>query len=107
MMQISLVTFFFYILSFLLVACHGQPSKEPPIVPIQNMYVQSKHVAQSTSDFYKDGRSARPPVQGTVQKNSDVTNTALNDGLESFQKKDSFIKNYPFKMTKDDLKSGQ
>ena len=102
----QMLFFLTFILTFFLVACQGQPTKEPPIVPIQNMYKQSKYVAQSTSDFYKDKRSARPPVEGTVPKDY-LFDPALNEGLESLKKKDSYIKHYPFKMTKEDVKKGQ
>ncbi len=46
--------------------CVGEPSSEPPIVPIRNMYNQPRITAQIASDFFQDGRGARPLVEGTV-----------------------------------------
>lgn len=60
-------------LSFLIVvtgsqACQGAPSEEPPIVPIRNMYQQPRYNPQAHSAFFEDGRTMRPPVEGTVAK---------------------------------------
>ncbi len=54
-----------------LFGCRGQQSSEPPIVPIRNMYTQPRYNAQSTSEFFQDGRSMRPIVEGTVAREMD------------------------------------
>ncbi len=52
--------------------CVGQPSEETPIVPIRNMYNQPRYDAQSRSDFFQDGRTMRPLVEGTVAVEMDA-----------------------------------
>lgn len=53
-------------------ACRGGTSKSPPIHPVLDMDFQPKLLAQSKSDFpgWKDHRSMRLPVQGTVARGS-------------------------------------
>lgn len=46
--------------------CVGEPSAQPPIVPIRNMYQQPRLTAQKANDFFQDGRVMRPLVEGTV-----------------------------------------
>ncbi|MCB9604269.1 MAG: cytochrome c [Sandaracinus sp.] len=48
--------------------CRGQVSEEPPIVPIRNMYDQPRYDPQEGSDFFQDGRTMRPLVEGTVAR---------------------------------------
>lgn len=48
--------------------CTGNPSAEPPIVPIRNMYQQPRLQPQAHSSFFADGRSMRPQVEGTVAR---------------------------------------
>jgi mono/diheme cytochrome c family protein len=55
-----------------LVACRGETSKDPPIVPIRNMYDQPRYNIQSESEFFKDHRTMRPPVEGAVAKEREV-----------------------------------
>lgn len=65
----------FTITSFLLLSalpltavagCRGGISEETPVVPIRNMYNQPRSDPQSHSDFFQDGRTMRPPVEGAV-----------------------------------------
>ncbi len=64
----------YYLLGFLvavLVAVsvagfRGSVSKKPPIEIFPDMDRQLKYKYQKPSDFYADGRAARPPVEGTV-----------------------------------------
>ncbi len=52
-----------------LVACRGETSRETPIVPIRNMYMQPRYNMQGESAFFKDdGRNMRPQVEGTVSQ---------------------------------------
>lgn len=46
--------------------CRGGISEETPVVPIRNMYNQPRSDSQSHSDFFQDGRTMRPPVEGAV-----------------------------------------
>ena len=56
----------------LLAGCRGQTSTEPQIVPIRNMYDQPRYDSQERSDFFQDGRSMRPPVEGTLAQEMEV-----------------------------------
>jgi mono/diheme cytochrome c family protein len=49
-----------------LAGCRGEPMRKPPIHLNQNMDLQDKYKPQRTSDLFEDGRSMRPPVEGTV-----------------------------------------
>ncbi|NLE48088.1 MAG: cytochrome c [Sandaracinaceae bacterium] len=51
--------------------CVGEPSKEPPIVPIRNMYNQPRYDSQSKAPFFEDGRTMRPMVEGTIPREAD------------------------------------
>ncbi|MFO0693588.1 MAG: cytochrome c [Polyangiales bacterium] len=55
--------------------CVGQPSKDPPVVPIRNMYQQARYNPQAKSDFFQDGRTMRPPVEGAIAREmeADIT----------------------------------
>ncbi len=46
--------------------CRGQVSEEAPIVPIRNMYEQPRYDSQQASTFFEDGRTMRPPIEGTI-----------------------------------------
>jgi mono/diheme cytochrome c family protein len=52
--------------------CRGQVSEEPPVVPIRNMYDQPRYDPQQASDFFQDGRTMRPLVEGTVAREMEV-----------------------------------
>lgn len=51
-----------------LTGCWGNTSEKPPVHIIHNMDFQQKFDAQEASEFYADGRSARPQVDGTVAR---------------------------------------
>ena len=51
-----------------LVGCRGQTSKDPPIVPIRNMYHQPRYNMQAESEYFADHRTMRPPVEGAVAR---------------------------------------
>jgi hypothetical protein len=51
--------------------CRGQPSEDPPVVPIRNMYNQPRYNPQQRSDFFEDRRTMRPAVPGTVSREMD------------------------------------
>ncbi len=48
--------------------CRGATSEKPPIHLNPNMDNQEKYKAQSESDFFADGLTMRPPVEGTVAR---------------------------------------
>ncbi len=55
----------------MLAGCVGDTSKEPPIVPIRNMYNQPRYDSQSKAPFFEDGRTMRPQVEGTLPVEAD------------------------------------
>jgi len=95
--------------SIIFSGCRGQKSKEPPILPIQNMVEQTSYGPQSKNDFYKDGLSNRQPVVGTVAQGEEKTNFPLYYGFEqsSSEKNPVWVKKYPIKLTSQLLKKGQ
>lgn len=52
----------------ILAGCRGQVSEDPPIVPIRNMYDQPRYDPQQESNFFQDGRTMRPPVEGAIAR---------------------------------------
>lgn len=50
------------------VACRGETSQDPPLVPLRNMHVQQRYNTQSVSRFFADGRAMRTPPRGTVAR---------------------------------------
>lgn len=64
-----------------LAGCRGQSSREPPIVPIRNMHAQPRYNAQSASRYFEDGRSMRPPVEGTIPQEAEL-DEAIDTGLQ-------------------------
>lgn len=51
-----------------LTGCRGQLSQSPPIHPNPNMDNQKRYDPQEPSAFFRDHRSARPFVEGTVAR---------------------------------------
>jgi mono/diheme cytochrome c family protein len=58
----------------------GGFSRRPPIELFNDMTRQPKIHPQSASDFFADGLAARPPVPGTVARDSAWADTPLNTG---------------------------
>ncbi len=56
-------------LALLLWNCQGTASRNTPIHLNPNMDDQNRYDPQSASTFFKDGRTMRPPVPGTVARN--------------------------------------
>ena len=67
-----MLKYFFIMLAFLVLVVlamagfRGQKSGQPPIEIFPDMDRQPKVKPQTPSEFYADGRAARPPVDGTV-----------------------------------------
>jgi len=59
--------------------CRGGVSEEPPIVPIRGMYNQPRYDPQEHSEFFADGRTMRPPVEGAIAREMPV-NGSLQSG---------------------------
>jgi mono/diheme cytochrome c family protein len=55
-----------------LAACRGQTSEDAPIVPIRNMYSQPKYLMQQRGEFFEDDRAMRPPVEGTISRETEI-----------------------------------
>ena len=81
-----MLKYFFIIFAFLLLVViamagfRGQKSSRPPIEIFPDMDRQPKVKAQTPSDFYADGRAARPPVEGTVPLGYSMPMHKLVDG---------------------------
>ena len=61
-----------FVCSGALLACRGETSREPPIVPLRNMYDQPRYNMQEESPFFADGRTMRPPVEGSVSREHSI-----------------------------------
>ena len=62
----------FCALAVALLGTRGEHSTAPPIEFFGDMKRQSKVKFQKPSDFFADGRAARPPVQGTIPMGYDI-----------------------------------
>ncbi len=58
----------------------GSTSSRPPIHPNPNMDLQPKYRAQAASEFFYDGASMRPPVEGTVARGELFEDVAFHTG---------------------------
>ncbi len=55
--------------------CRGEISEEPPVVPLRNMYHQARYDPHEESEFFEDGRTMRPQVEGTLSREMEVNET--------------------------------
>ncbi|AKF06454.1 c-type cytochrome [Sandaracinus amylolyticus] len=62
-------------------ACRGQTSSEPPIVPLRGMHEMPRYDAQEASRYFEDGRTMRPPVEGTIAREM-VIDPAVAEGVD-------------------------
>ena len=69
----------------------------------QDMHDQPRYKSLAGTDFFGDGRSARPEITGTVARGHLRIDTARFTGKVDGQDIDAF----PFQITKDDLARGQ
>jgi cytochrome c5 len=67
------------LLALALGGCRGATSKETPVAILRNMYQQPRYNAQAQSLFFEDGRTMRPPVEGTVAREVE-TNPLAGEG---------------------------
>ncbi len=64
----------------LVAGCRGETSRESPVVGIRNMYDQPKYDTQEQSEFFADGRTMRPLVEGVVARGQEV-DPRISEGL--------------------------
>jgi mono/diheme cytochrome c family protein len=88
----------------LIAKSRGQPSTSTRLAIIQDMGHQPKFGAQAATPLFADGRSMRPPVDGTVARGELREDPRLNRGLEADGK---FVKLTPMPVTKERLRRGQ
>jgi mono/diheme cytochrome c family protein len=69
----------------------------------QDMHVQPKYIPEDSSTFFADGRSERPPVEGTVARGQLRTDELLYTGRINGAVADLF----PFPITAADLSRGR
>lgn len=55
--------------------CRGQTSREAPVAILRNMYQQPRYNPQSYSAYFADGRTMRPPVEGTIAREVEISPT--------------------------------
>lgn len=70
-------------LSVLGAGCRGQTSDKPPIVPLRNMHSQQRYNPQAESAFFRDRRTMRTPVAGTVSREEYIADDRIALGLEN------------------------
>ena len=70
----------------------------------QDMQDQPKYIPLRASDFFGDGRSARPLIDGTVARGHLDADTVLYEGKGPDGK---FVDTFPFPVTKEVLERGQ
>jgi cytochrome c len=69
----------------------------------QDMHVQPKYEPLDASAFFADGRSARPPVPGTVARGE----LRINEALYSGKVNGVPVNAFPFPITRKDLERGR
>jgi mono/diheme cytochrome c family protein len=62
--------------------CRGQTSEEPPVALLRNMHQQQRYNPQARSRMFADGRTMRPPVEGTVPFGSLIDDARVATGRE-------------------------
>ena len=81
---LTLQIFAFSLLLLTLSGCwRGATSPRPPWHPNPNMDRQPKYMAQAASDFFYDGATMRPPVEGTVARGELREDTAFYTGSDA------------------------
>lgn len=75
-------------------ACRGQTVEEPPIVPIRNMYNQPRYNAQESSPWFRDGKSMRPLVAGTIAQEMEP-DMEVSDGRTATPEGESWVVEVP------------
>lgn len=98
-------------LPFVLISCRGQLSDKPPVHLNPNMDNQRRFEAQEKNEFFSDNRSMRPPVEGTVPRNSPYGNYKgyYQGGDEGYRgsNADTLLVENPVELTRSFLYRGQ
>jgi len=63
----------FLVLAVFTVGCRGQTSQEAPVAILRNMYQQPRYNPQAYSAYFADHRTMRPPVEGTVAREMELS----------------------------------
>lgn len=92
------------LISVTMVACRGQKSDKPPVMPQQNMAFQDRLNAQQESPFFEDQRAMRLPVEGTVARGGLRHDTALFEGRTD---NGEFLDDNPMELTRSFLYRGK
>lgn len=77
---------------------------KPRIHLIPDMDYQAYYKAQATNDFFADGRSARPQIEGTVALGQLYEDTALHYGKDS---EGEWVNEFPIPVTMEMMERGQ
>ena len=88
----------------LLAGCRGTISEKPAIHPQMNMDQQDRKEAQEVNNFFEDGRSMRPPVEGTVARGLRKADIAYYEGVDE---NGDWIAEIPVEVTRSFLYRGQ
>lgn len=96
--------FAFLLVAAALSACRGQPSQKPPIHLNPNMDWQEKFKPLEANPFFEDGRSMRPPVEGTVARGLLRDNAPYFEGVND---DGSFVATIPVSLDRSFLHRGQ
>ncbi|MES2614273.1 MAG: cytochrome c [Bdellovibrionota bacterium] len=91
---------------FVLSGCRGDKSSAPPVLLIRNMVEQTSYGPQSKNEFFKDKKSTRAAVAGTVAEGEANTNSRLYKGVEE-NTSSLWVKQFPIILTEEVLKRGQ
>ncbi len=92
------------LVGLMLAGCRGTISEKPAIHPQLNMDQQPRKEAQEVNNFFEDGRSMRPPVEGTVARGYRKADVALYEGVDE---SGEWIAENPMDVTRSFLYRGQ
>jgi mono/diheme cytochrome c family protein len=92
------------LVGLLLTGCRGTISDKPAIHPQMNMDQQDRKEAQEVNNFFEDGRSMRPPVEGTVARGYRKADLAYYEGVDE---NGDWIAEIPVEVTRSFLYRGQ
>ncbi|MFN1835319.1 c-type cytochrome [Balneola sp. MJW-20] len=93
-----------FVIGITMSACQGQLSEKPPIHPNMNMDQQPRKEAQEVNNFFEDGRSMRQPVEGTVARGLNKTDSEYYRGEDE---NGDWVEEMPIAMTRDLIYRGK
>lgn len=92
------------LVGLMLSGCRGTISDKPPVHPNTNMDFQPRKEAQEVNNFFLDGRSMRPPVEGTVARGLRKADLAYYEGTDA---DGEWIEEIPVELTRSFLYRGK